>query len=114
MLAESVSLWTVDSGAINHIAMDRTTFVEFHQILKGSKYIYMGNNAFAAVLRIGTCKLDLQGSYTLYLYDVLYALEVRWNLMFVLALLQLDFNIVYVGCCVKIYLDNIFMILFLY
>jgi len=26
----------------------------------------------------------------------------------VLALLQLSFNIVFVGCCVKIYLDNIF------
>jgi len=108
MLAESISLWTVDSGAINHITMDQTTFVEYHQILKGSKYIYMGNNAFAAVLGIGTCKLDLQGGHTLYLHDVLYVVEVWWNLISVLALLQLDFNIVYVGCCVKMYLDNVF------
>ena len=30
MLAESVSFWTIDSGATDHIARDRTTFVEFH------------------------------------------------------------------------------------
>jgi hypothetical protein len=29
MLAESVPFWTIDSGATNHIARDRTTFVEF-------------------------------------------------------------------------------------
>jgi hypothetical protein len=39
------------------------------------------------VLGIGTCKLDLRGGCTLYLHDVLYALEVWRNLVFVLALL---------------------------
>jgi transposase InsO family protein len=68
----------------------------------------MGNNASAAVLGIGTCKLDLRGGHTLYLHDVLYAPEVRRNLVSVLALLQLGFNIAFVGCCVKIHLDNIF------
>jgi hypothetical protein len=68
----------------------------------------MGNNASIAVLRIGTCKLDLRGGHTLYLYDVLYAPEVQRNLVSVLALLQLGFNIEFVGCCVKIHLDNIF------
>jgi hypothetical protein len=68
----------------------------------------MRNNASAVVLGIGTCKLDLQGGRTLYLHDVLYALEVRRNLVSVLAFLQLSFNIVFVGCCVKIHLDNIF------
>jgi hypothetical protein len=77
MLAESVPFWTIDSGATDHIARDRTTFVEFHRIPKGSRYIYMGNNASAAVLGIGTCKLDLRGGHTLYLHDVLYASEVR-------------------------------------
>jgi hypothetical protein len=61
------------------------------------------------VLRIGTCKLDLWDGRTLYLHDVLlYTLEVRWNLVSVHALLQLGFNIAFIGCCVKIYLDNIF------
>jgi hypothetical protein len=74
----------------------------------------MGNNASAAVLGIGTCKLDLRGGRTLYLHDVLYAPEVRWNLMSILSLLQLGFNIAFVGCCVKIYLYNTFYGLDLY
>jgi len=40
------------------------------------KYIYMANNASAVVLGIGTCKLDLRGGHTLYLHNVLNALEV--------------------------------------
>jgi len=36
----------------------------------------MRNNASVAVLGIGTCKLDLQGGHTLYLHNILYALEV--------------------------------------
>jgi hypothetical protein len=78
------------------------------RIPKGSRYIYIGNNASAAVLGIGTCKLDLQGGCTLYLHDVLYAPKVRWTLVFVLSLLKLGFNIIFIGCSVKIYLDNIF------
>jgi len=76
MLVKFVPFWTVNSGATNHIARDRTIFVEFCQISKGNIYIYMGNNASVVVLGIGTCKLDLQGGCTLYLHDVLYALEV--------------------------------------
>jgi hypothetical protein len=59
MLIEYVPFWTIDSEATDHIARDRTTFMKFHQILKGSRYIYIENNAFAAVLDIGTCKLNL-------------------------------------------------------
>jgi hypothetical protein len=114
MLAESIPFWTIDSGATDHIVRDRTTFVEFCRIPKGSRYIYMGNNASAAVLGTGTCKLDLQGGHTLYLHDVLYTSEVRRNLVSVLPLLQLGFNITFVGCCVKIHMDNIFMVLVLY
>jgi len=87
MLVKSVPFWTIDSRATDHIARDRTTFVEFCRIPKGSRYIYMGNNAFAAVFGIDTCKLDLRGGRTLYLHDVLYALEVQRNLVSVLALL---------------------------
>ena len=47
----------------------------------------MGNNAFAAVLGIGICKLDLRGSHTLYLYKVLYTPEAQRNVVFVLVLL---------------------------
>jgi len=76
MLAESVPFWTIDSRATDHIARDRTTFVEFRRIPKGSKYIYIGNNASTVVLGIGTCKLDLRGGRTLYLHDVLCAPKV--------------------------------------
>ena len=70
MLAETVSFWTVDSIATDHVARDRTSIVEFCRILKGSRCIYMGKNAFAAVLGIGTCKLELRGCRTLYLHNV--------------------------------------------
>jgi hypothetical protein len=76
ILAESVSFCIIDLGATNHIERDQTTFMKFHRISKESRYIYMGNNAFAAVLRISTCKLNLQGGHTLYLHDYLYAPEV--------------------------------------
>jgi hypothetical protein len=69
MLAESVPFWTIDSGATD-------TFVEFRRIPKGSKYIYIGNNASTVVFGIGTCKLDLRGGRTLYLHDVLCAPKV--------------------------------------
>ena len=54
-----------------------------------------GNNVSTDVLGISTYKLELQGSRTLYLYDVLYALEVLQNLVFVLVLLELGFRIVF-------------------
>jgi hypothetical protein len=73
MLVESIPFWTIDLGATDHITRDQTTFMEFCQILKGRRYIYMGNNAPASVLGISTYKMDLRGGRTLYLYDVLYA-----------------------------------------
>ena len=76
MLVKIVSFWTVDSAATDHVARDRTSFMEFRRISKGIRCIYMGNNAFAIVLGISTCKLELRGGRTLYLHDVLYAPEV--------------------------------------
>ena len=66
----------------------------------------MGNNASAAVLGIGTCKLEWRGGRTLYLHDVLYAPEVQRNLVSVLVLLELGFSIMFENGCVKILLDN--------
>ena len=108
MLAETVPFWTVDSAATDHVARDRTSFVEFRRIPKGSRCIYMGNNASAAVLGIGTCKLELRRGRTLYLYDVFYASEVRQNLVSVLVLLELGFSIMFENGCVKILLDNVY------
>ena len=61
MLAETVPFWTIDSTATDHVAKDRTTYVEFRRIPKGGRSIYMGNNASTDVLGIGTCKLELWG-----------------------------------------------------
>ena len=101
MLAETVPFWTVDSTATNHIARDQNTFVDFHRIPKGSRAIYMGNNSLVDVLGIGTCKLVIQRDRTLYIHDVLYASEVRRNLVSVVILLQLGFKIVFEKDCVK-------------
>ena len=84
ILAETVPFWTIDSTTTNHVARDQTSFVEFRRISKGIRCIYMGNNASAAVLGIGTCKLELRGGRTPYLHDVLYTPEVRRNLVSVL------------------------------
>jgi len=59
MLVKSIPFCTVDLEATDHITRDWTTFMEFHQILKGSRYIYRGNNTFVVMLVIGSCKLDL-------------------------------------------------------
>ena len=91
MLVETFPFWTVNSTTIDHVARDRTSFMEFHRISKGSRCIYMENNASVAVLGIGTCKLELRGGRTLYLHDILYAPEVRQNLVSVLVLLDLGF-----------------------
>ena len=39
---ESFPMWIVDSGATNHVARDRTAFVDFRRLSSGSKYIYVG------------------------------------------------------------------------
>ena len=108
MLVETVLFWTVDSAAIDHVARGRTSFVEFRQFPKGSRCIYMGNNASAVVLGIDTCKLELRGGRTFYLHDVLYAPEVQRNLVSVLVLLELGFSIMFENGCVKILLDNVY------
>ena len=52
----------------------------------------MGNRASVEVLGIGTYKLDLRGGRTLLLHDVLYAPEIRRNLLSLLVLLRLGFR----------------------
>ena len=50
-------LWIVYSRATNHVAKDRSAFVEFRRISQGTKLIYVGNNFKAEVKGINTCKL---------------------------------------------------------
>ena len=107
MLTKSVSYWTVDSTATDHIARDRNAYVDFRRIPKGSRSIYMGNNTSTDVLGIGTCKLLMQEGRILYLHDVLFALKVSRNLVSVVVLVKLGFKIVFKQDYVKLLLDNI-------
>ena len=49
----------------------------------------MGNNSRVEAKGIGTCKLQLHGGQMLYLHDVLYAPEIRRNLVSVTVLLNM-------------------------
>ena len=66
----------------------------------------MRNNTSMNVLGIGTCKLLMWKGRTLYLHDVLYVPEVRWNLVSVVVLVKLGFKIVFEQDCVKVLLDS--------
>jgi hypothetical protein len=55
----------------------------------------VGNGASVEVLGIGTYKLDLRGGRTLLLHDILYALEIWRNLLFLLLLRRLGFRFVF-------------------
>ena len=91
LVANFAPMWTVDSTTIEHIARDRVGFMEYHRIPIGSRDIKVGNGASVEVLGIGTYKLELQGGRTLLHHDVLYASEIRRNLLSVVTLLKLGF-----------------------
>ena len=67
----------------------------------------MGNNTSRGVLGIGTCKLIMRKGRTLYFHDVLYAPEVRRNLVSIVVLVKLGFKIVFEQDYVKVLLDNV-------
>ena len=67
----------------------------------------MGNNTLVDVIRIGTYRLVMWKGRTLYLHDVLYALEVRQNLVSIVVLVKLGFKIVFEQDCVKVLLDKV-------
>lgn len=69
--------------------------------------IDVGNNSKVEVKEIGTCKLDMCGGQTLYLYDVLYVPAIHWNLVFVIMLIKLGFNVVIHFDGVNLYLEQI-------
>ncbi|OMO81328.1 hypothetical protein COLO4_23648 [Corchorus olitorius] len=69
-------MWTVDSGATDHLARTRVGFVEFRRIPAGSRSMKMGNDSIVNVLGIGIYKLEMRGGRTLLLHDVLYAPEI--------------------------------------
>ena len=72
-LTESYPSWTVDSRATEHVAKDKSAFVEFQRIPQGKKWIYVGNNSKAEVTGIGTCKLVMENGQP-YSYTTCYLL----------------------------------------
>ena len=82
-LNESYPLWTVDSGATNHAAKEMSAFVEFQRIPQGTKWIYVRNNSKAEVKGIDTCKLVKRSGQSSFLHDVLFALDIHRNLVYV-------------------------------
>ena len=66
-------MWIVDSGDTDHVAHDRSTFVEFRLLSTDSRRIYVGDGSYVEVKGIGTCQLELRDGRILYLHDVLYA-----------------------------------------
>ena len=53
---------------------------------------------------IGTCKLVMRSSQTLFLHDMLFALDIHWNL--VLVLIKLDFELRFNGQGVDLFLGQ--------
>ncbi|XP_075083949.1 uncharacterized protein LOC142167820 [Nicotiana tabacum] len=80
-LTESNPLWIVDSGATDHIAWERSAFVEFRRVSRGAKWIYVGNNNKVVVEGISTCELVLRGGRDLLLHDVLFAPTIHRNVI---------------------------------
>ena len=69
--------------------------MEYRWIPVSSRDIKVGNEASVEVLGIGTYKLELRGGRTLLLHDILYAPEIRRNLLSVVTLLRLDFRFIF-------------------
>lgn len=77
--------------------------MEYRRIPTGSRNIQVGNGASVEVLGIGTYKLDLRSGHTLLLHDVLYAPDIRRNLLSLVTLLRVGFKFVFENNGVSIY-----------
>lgn len=101
-------MWVVDSGATCHVARDRDGFLDYRRVPAGSMRVYVGNTTSIQVLGIGTCMLKLRQGRTLILHDVLYAPDIRRNLVSVNSMLRLGFSFLLEGNSVKIFLATKF------
>ena len=70
-LRNSFPLCILSLGGMDHVVKCRDTFMEFWWISHGTKWIYVGNNAWVIIQGIDTCKLVLQGNWILLPHDVL-------------------------------------------
>ena len=82
--------------------------MEFRRIPQRIKWIYVGNYSKAEVKGSDTCKLVMRSGQTLFLHDVLFAPDIRRNLVSVLALIKLDFELQFHGQGVDLFLGQQF------
>ena len=82
--------------------------MDFRRVPPGARWIYIGNNTRVEVKGIGTCKLELRSSQTLILHDVLFAPEIRRNLVSVIVLLKLGYDLNFARDRVCIYNSGVF------
>ena len=78
--------------------------MEFRRIPQGTKWIYVGNNSKAEVKGIDTCKLVIRSGQNLFLHDVLFAPDIRRNLVSMLVLIKLNFELSLHGQGVNLFL----------
>ena len=108
LLTESNPSWTIDSGVIDHVAGDRSSFMEYRRTPCGTKCIYVENNTRVEIKGIGTCKLCMRDSQILYLYDVLFAPEIQQNLVSVPVLLNYVFAMYFHDTMFELFLNSIY------
>ena len=113
-VANFAPMWTVNSAATEHVARDRVGFVEYRRILVGCSDSKVGNGASMEVLGIGTYKLELRGGRILLLHDVLYAPEIRRNLLSIVTLLRFGFRFIFENNYVLLHLEQFIMAVVLF
>ncbi|GJX30371.1 zinc finger, CCHC-type containing protein, partial [Tanacetum coccineum] len=73
------NLW-IDSGAITHVCKDRYWFKTYEPVEDGS-VLYMGDDNFAPVHEKGSVVLEFSSGKSITLFNVLYVLKLRKNLI---------------------------------
>nr|GEV51306.1 zinc finger, CCHC-type [Tanacetum cinerariifolium] len=73
--------WSLDSGATTHVCKDRCWFKTYEPVEDGS-VLYMGDDHFAPVHGKGSVALEFSSGKTITLFNVLYVLKLRKNLVF--------------------------------
>ena len=68
----------------------------------------MGNNSRIEVKGVGTCKLSMRGGRTLILHDVLFAPNIRRNLVSVIVLMQFGYALNFYSTCLNVFFRKTF------
>ena len=105
-MTETHPLWIVDLGPTEHVANERGAYVKYRRFNQKTKWIYVGNNSRVEAKGIGTCKLQLYGGQMLYLHDMLYAPEIRRNLVSVTVLLNMRYHVIFHDVCMQLVLNK--------